>query len=76
MSLYTIAAASLTTHDDRTRRPAIDPGMVARTLVLCLLAALALVLMHRQSHAAGSAATSPFQCAAAEPGTVVLPRCR
>ena len=54
MSLYTIAAASLTTHDDRKRRPAVDAGMIARTLVLSLLAALALMVMHRQSHAAES----------------------
>ncbi len=51
MSLYTIATASLTTHDDRKRRPAIDQGMIVRTLILCLLAAFALVVMHRQSHA-------------------------
>lgn len=54
MSLYTIATSSLTTHDDRKRRPAVDAGMVARTLLLCLLAAVALVVMHRQSHAAES----------------------
>lgn len=51
MSLYTIAAASLTTNDDRKRRPAIDQGMIVRTLVLCLLAAVALAVMHRWSHA-------------------------
>lgn len=51
MSLYTIATASLTTHDDRKRRPAVDAGMVARTLTLCLLFAIALVAMARQSHA-------------------------
>lgn len=54
MSLYSIAAASLTTSDDRKRRPAINQGQVLRTLAFCLVCAVALVVMHRQSHAAES----------------------
>ena len=60
MSLYTIATSSLTTHDDRRRRPAIDGGQIARTLTLCLLFAIALVAMARQSHAQESGATGGF----------------
>ena len=55
MSLYTFAAASLTTHDDRKRDPAINKGQLVRTIVFCLtLAALLIVMAGRQSHATES----------------------
>lgn len=46
MSLYSFAEASLTTRNDRRRRPAIDAGQIARTLLLLALAIAALVVMH------------------------------
>ena len=55
MSLYTFAAANLTTADDRKRCPAVDKGQVIRTIAFCLtLAAALLVMAHRQSQAAES----------------------
>lgn len=59
MSLYTIATSSLTTHDDRRRRPAINSGQVTRTLVLCLVFAVALVAA-RRSHAEESLPRAGF----------------
>ena len=58
MSLYTIATSSLTTPDDRRRRPAVNQGQVRRTLALCLVFAVALVAMARHSHARESAPRS------------------
>ena len=53
MSLYTFAAASLTTADDKKRCPAVDRGQVTRIVAFCLTLALALIVMaHRQSRAA------------------------
>ncbi len=61
MSLYTLAAASLTTSRDRNRHPAANRGQIARTLLLTLVLALvALVLLHRQGHAAQGAGFHGF----------------
>lgn len=61
MSLYTIAAANLTTADDRRRRPAVDGGQITRTLVLCLFVAVGLAGAQRAAHSGaapvGAAAT-------------------
>ena len=55
MSLYSFAAANLTTADDRKRRPCINKGQATRIVAFWLILAVALVLMaHRQSHAAES----------------------
>ena len=53
MSFYTFATGSLTTARDRNRQAAVSRGQVARTVILCLAAAIVLLVMfHRQSHAA------------------------
>ena len=44
MSLYTIAESSLTTAADRKRRPFVDKGQITRTLVLCVVLLLAVVV--------------------------------
>ena len=67
MSLYTIAAASLTTRDDHRRRPAVDRGQVLRALALCLVVALAVVAT-RQSRAAGEPRASRLAAAMAAGG--------
>ena len=53
MSLYSFAAANLTTDDDRQRRPAVNRAQIVRTLAFFLAVVAALVVMSRsQSHAA------------------------
>lgn len=52
MSLYTFAAANLTTAVDRERRAAIDRGQITRTLILCALLLVALIFMMRRGEAA------------------------
>ena len=54
MSLYTFTTETFTTAADRKRRPAIDRGQIVRTLALCVLSLVALVIMARRGHAAES----------------------
>ena len=53
MSFYTFATGSLTTTRDRNRHAAVNKGQIARTVILCLVMAVVLLVMfHQQSHAA------------------------
>ena len=54
MSLYTFAAANLTTAADRKRRPIINQGQILRTVILCALVVIALAVVSNRSHAAES----------------------
>lgn len=44
MSLYTLAETSLTTAADRKRRPLVDTGQVTRTVVLCAVLLVAVIV--------------------------------
>lgn len=54
MSLYSFAAANLTTPDDRKRRPAVNFGQITRTLILLTLMLATLTLAKQLSHAAAA----------------------
>ena len=44
MSLYSIAESSLTTAADRKRRPSVDKGQIGRTIALCAVALVAVIV--------------------------------
>ncbi len=44
MSLYSFAEANLTTIADRRRRPFVDKGQITRTLVICAVLLVGLVV--------------------------------
>ena len=58
---FTFTAATLTTRDDHRRRPALNLGQIARTLLLLLACAAALGLMTRHGEAAQTQATKGFE---------------
>ena len=57
---FTFTAATLTTRDDRRRRPALNLGQIARTVLLLLACAAALGLMTRHGEAAQPRAIEGF----------------
>ena len=69
---FTFTAASLTTRDDRRRRPALTPGQIARTLLLLLACAAALAAMTRRGEAARFQGTQ-FQAAQSQGWTGSTP---
>jgi len=57
MSLQTFATATLTSRYGYKRRPAITQGQIARTLILCLLFLIGLLLVaHERGHASDTRA--------------------
>ena len=60
MSLYSFAAANLTTTADRKRKPALDKGQALRTLCLCLIVLFAVMLVSQPSRAEPAKALAPI----------------
>ena len=61
--------ATLTTRADARRRPAMNLGQIARTVVLLLAGALAFGAMTRQGHAAPAGPVDAIEAGAAPPAS-------